>query len=373
MSMVTTQEVPLVDLAVQHREIAEEVRAGFDRVLADGDFVLGREVDSFETRFAQFCGVQHAVGVGTGTDALELALRGGGIQPGDEVIVPANTFVATAEAAVRAGAAVRLVDCDENFLIDPGAVVAAIGPRTRAIIGVDLYGQSAPMELLRNVAGPDILLVEDAAQSQGARRHGKRAGALGDVAGTSFYPGKNLGAYGDGGAVLTDSDEIADHIRRLRNHGGTRRYEHLEIGTNSRLDTLQAVVLSAKLARLDGWNAARRDAATYYTQSLAGLPGVIAPRTADGNEHVFHLYVIRVPQRDRILAMLRDAGIGAAVHYPAPLHRLGAFAHLGIAAGAFPMAERLSTEILSLPIYPGITREQQDKVVESLSKALEAC
>lgn len=373
MSMVTTQEVPLVDLSIQHREIAEEVRAGFDRVLSAGDFVLGQEVDSFERQFAQFCGVEHAVGVGTGTDALELALRGGGIQPGDEVILPANTFIATAEAAIRAGAVLRLVDCDENFLIDPAAVTTALGPRTKAIIGVDLYGQAAPMELLRKATGPDVLLVEDAAQSQGARRHGTRAGALGDAAGTSFYPGKNLGAYGDGGAVLTHSATIADRIRRLRNHGGTRRYEHLDIGTNSRLDTLQAVVLSAKLSRLDSWNQARRDAATYYTQLLEGIPGVVAPRTAEGNEHVFHLYVIRVPHRDRVLTLLRDDGIGAAVHYPAPLHRLPALSYLGIDDGAFPMAERMSAEILSLPIYPGITREHQDRVAESLSKALDAC
>jgi dTDP-4-amino-4,6-dideoxygalactose transaminase len=373
MSTLTTQGVPLVDLSIQHREIADEVRAGFERVLAEGDFVLGQEVDSFEAQFAQFCGVEHAVGVGTGTDALELALRGGGIRPGDEVILPANTFVATAEAVARAHAVVRLVDCDENFLIDPAGVSAALSPRTRAIIGVDLYGQAAPLELLREVAGPDILLVEDAAQSQGARRHGERAGSLGDVAGTSFYPGKNLGAYGDGGAVLTNSSSIADHIRRLRNHGGTRRYEHLELGTNSRLDTLQAVVLSAKLTRLDRWNGARRDAAAYYTHLLDGLPGVIAPRTAEGNEHVFHLYVIRVPERDRVLTMLRDDGIGAAVHYPAPLHRLPALSSLGFGDRAFPLSERLSKEILSLPIYPGITREAQDRVVESLSKAVDAC
>ncbi|WP_346233188.1 DegT/DnrJ/EryC1/StrS family aminotransferase [Parafrigoribacterium mesophilum] len=370
---MTTQDIPLVDLSIQHEEIAEEVRAGFERVLAAGNFILGQEVDSFEAQFAQFCGVEHVVGVGSGTDALELALRAGGIRSGDEVIAPTNTFVATAEAVVRAGGIIRLVDCDENYLIDPAGVSEALSPRTKAIIGVDLYGQVAPAQSLREVAGPDILLVEDAAQSQGARQQGQRAGGLGDVAGTSFYPGKNLGAYGDGGAVLTNSSTIADRLRRLRNHGGTRRYEHLELGTNSRLDTLQAVVLSAKLSRLDRWNQARRDAAAYYTQLLEEVPDVIAPRTAEGNEHVFHLYVVRVPQRDRVMAMLRDAGIGAAVHYPAPLHRLPAFTHLGIGAGTFPMAERLSAEILSLPIYPGISRAHQDRVVESLSEALAAC
>jgi dTDP-4-amino-4,6-dideoxygalactose transaminase len=368
--VITVEKVPLVDLGFQISEIADEVRSGWDRILEERSFILGQDVEDFEGRFARYLGVDHVVGVGTGTDALELALRGGGIEPGDEVILPANTFIATAEAVLRAGAQVKLVDCDERFLIDPARVADAIEPRTAAIIGVHLYGQAAPMETLRTIAGGDVLLVEDAAQAQGARRNSIRAGALGDVAGTSFYPGKNLGAYGDGGAVITTSHRIAQTVRQLRNHGGLRRYEHHRIGTNSRLDTLQAVVLSAKLARLDDWNEARRRAAAYYDELLADVPGVVLPATAEGNEHVFHLYVIRVPQRDRVCEALGAAGIGCGVHYPAPLHLLPAFSFLDLPAGSFPVAERLSGQILSLPIYPGIRRSQQEYVAETLSRAL---
>jgi dTDP-4-amino-4,6-dideoxygalactose transaminase len=310
------------------------------------------------------------VGVGNGTDAVELALRAGGVGGGDEVILPANTFVATVEAVVRAGAVPRLVDCDTDFLIDTAAAAAAMSPRVRAIVGVHLYGQAAPMETLRSLAGSDVLLVEDAAQAQGARRHGVRTGALGDIAGTSFYPGKNLGAYGDAGAVLTESPALADRVRMMRNHGGIRRYEHSLIGVNSRLDGLQAVVLRAKLARLDGWNLWRRVAAVVYDDLLAGVPDVITPRIVPGNEHVFHLYVIRIPDRDRVVSRLNDVGVGAAVHYPVPVHLLPAFGHLGYGAGDFPVAEHAAGEIMSLPIYPGITREQQEIIVDELVRAL---
>jgi dTDP-4-amino-4,6-dideoxygalactose transaminase len=369
---MTDGRIPFVDLGIQQRDVAEAVRAGFDRVLEAGTFILGPEVEAFEREFAAYCGVDYAVGVGNGTDALELALRGGGLQPGDEVIIPANTFVATAEAVVRAGGFVRLVDCDENFLIDVESVKSALGPRTKAIIGVHLYGQAAPIEALRNVAGDGVLIVEDAAQSQGARRGEARAGGLGDVAATSFYPGKNLGAYGDAGAVLTNSPEIAERIRMLRNHGGMRRYEHLAVGTNSRLDGLQAVVLSAKLGRLDGWNQERRDAAAHYGRRLASVAGVVAPVTADGNEHVFHLYVVRVPLRDQLVAALSSAGIGVGIHYPCAVHLLPAFSFLGLAEGDFPVAEKLSGEIISLPMYPGITIAQQDTVVDALIRAMES-
>ncbi|CAN5472812.1 DegT/DnrJ/EryC1/StrS family aminotransferase [soil metagenome] len=368
--MTDIQSVPFVDLHLQHAQIAAEVATGFDRVLAQGSYILGPEVEAFEKAFAEYSGVEHVVGVGNGTDAIELALVGGGIRPGDEVIIPANTFVATAEAVVRAGGVLRLVDCDDDFLIDVEAVAAAVSPSTRAVIGVHLYGQAAPMELLREAIGSDVLLVEDAAQSQGARRNGVRAGGLADVAGTSFYPGKNLGAYGDGGAVLTSSAEVADHIRALRNHGGVRRYEHLEVGTNSRLDGLQGVVLSAKLARLDEWNQQRRDAAAYYDQLLADVDTVTVPRTVEGNEHVFHLYVIRTHRRDELVTALGAAGIGAGIHYPAPVHRVPAFDFLGLPAGSFPRSEQLATEILSLPIFPGITRAQQEQVVQTLVSAI---
>jgi dTDP-4-amino-4,6-dideoxygalactose transaminase len=364
--------VPLVDLSFQHAQISDEVHSGFERVMANGSFILGPEVEKFEAAFAAYCGVEHVLGVGNGTDALELVLRAAGIGAGDEVILPTNTFVATAEAVIRAGATVTLVDCDENFLIDPLLVQSSMSNRTRAIVGVHLYGQMAPMERLRQFGGPDMFLVEDLAQAQGARRFGARAGSVGDGGGTSFYPGKNLGAYGDGGAVLTRSEHIADTVRALRNHGGTSRYEHRFAGVNSRLDGLQGVVLSAKLARLDAWNQLRRDAAGYYDELLSGMPDVVIPRVADGNEHVYHLYVVRVPNRDEIVESLTQQGISASVHYPVPLHLQPGFLELGLTRGTFPMAERLATEIMSLPIYPGITREQQDRIVAALGEALAA-
>ena len=362
--------LPLVDLAAQHLEVADEVGIGIADVLDRAAFVGGHEIGEFEREYAAYVGADHCVGAGNGTDALELALRASGIGPGDEVIVPANTFVASAEAVVRAGARVVFADCDENFLIDPVSVGERMTAETRAVIAVHLYGQAAPVDELRLLVGPDVVLVEDAAQAQGARSHGRRAGSLGDVAGTSFYPGKNLGAYGDAGAVITSSDAIAAEVRALSNHGGVHKYEHLRVGTNSRLDSLQAVVLSAKLALLDEWNAERRRLAARYTALLDGTPGVVTPRTAPGNEHVFHQFVVRVPQRDRVFQDMSDAGIGVGIHYPLPVHQLPAFADAARGQGAFPVAEHLSAEILSLPIYPGLTDEQQDRVVDTLRSCL---
>lgn len=362
--------VPMLDLSLQHAQVADEIRAGFERVVATSSYILGPAVGDFETAFAEYCGVGHAIGVGTGTDAIELALRGAGIGPGDDVILPANTFVATAEAVLRAGATVVFADCDEDFLLDPQDLRTRMTSRTRAVIAVHLYGQTAAIDEIRAVAGPSVVLVEDAAQAQGARYQGRRAGSLGDVAGTSFYPGKNLGAYGDGGAVLTASDAIAERVRMLRNHGGLRKYEHREVGTNSRLDSLQAVVLSAKLGRLDSWNAERRQIAERYAGLLSALPQVICPRTVPGNEHVYHQYVVRVPERDRVLAELIADGIGAGIHYPVPVPLLPAFAGPVPATGCFPVAERLANEILSLPIYPGLTPEQQDYVAERLVQSI---
>jgi len=362
--------IPLVDLAAQHAEVASEVEAGFAAVIGRTAFILGAEVEEFERSFAAFAGVSHCIGVANGTDALELALRAAGAGPGDEVIVPANTFVATALAVVRAGATPVFADCDDTHqLIDPRAL--RLGPRTRAVVAVHLYGQMAAVEDLVSAA-PGIALVEDAAQAHGASRHGRQAGTIGIAAGTSFYPGKNLGAYGDGGAVLTGSDAIATAVRALRNYGGTVKYHHDVLGTNSRLDTLQAVVLRAKLRRLATWNAARRAAAARYDELLAGLPQVVRPRTAPGNEHVWHLYAVRVPRRDRLLERLLAAGIGAAIHYPVPLPLQPAFAHLGHRRGDFPVSERAAAETLSLPMFPHITAAQQERVVDALRAALEA-
>jgi dTDP-4-amino-4,6-dideoxygalactose transaminase len=364
--------IPLVDLALQHREIASEVRAGFDSVIERGGFVGGAEVAIFETEFASYCGVANCVGVGNGTDALELLLRAHGVGDGDEIVVPANTFVATVEAVVRTGARPVLADVDPvHLLLDPGSAARVITSRTRALLPVHLYGQIAPMKPLRELASAHgLLLFEDSAQAHGARQDGSIAGALADGAAFSFYPGKNLGAYGDAGAVVTDDDAVAHTLRLLRDHGSHVRYEHEVIGFNSRLDTLQAVVLSAKLRRLDAWNAERRVAAERYTALLDGLPDLIPPSTAAGNEHVWHLYVVRVPERDAVLAALQRRGIGAAVHYPRPVHLHRAFEHLG-GRTDLRVAETAAKSVLSLPIYPGITRSQQTRVVEVLADALE--
>jgi dTDP-4-amino-4,6-dideoxygalactose transaminase len=366
--MPDPEVVPLVDLALQHQEIREEVRAGFDRVVETTGFIGGPEVAGFESEFAAFAGRRHCAAVGNGTDAIELALRALGIGPGDEVVLPANTFVATALAVFRAGATPRLVDVDPcHLLIEPEAVAERIGPETRAVCAVHLYGQIAPVERLASLAAEaGIELIEDAAQSHGAKRHGSSCGSHGAVAATSFYPAKNLGAYGDGGAVLTDRAELDGRVRRLRDYGSERKYEHPEIGFNSRLDALQAVVLRAKLARLAAWNEARRDAAVRYEALLDGIPGLRRPQTAPGNEHVWHLYVVRVPDRDRVLAGLQGRGIQAGVHYPRPLHLQGALASLGHRPGDFPVAERASAEVLSLPLFPGITPEQQERVARAL-------
>lgn len=363
-------DVPMLDLAWQHAQIAEEVRAGFDRVLAASSYIMGPEVCAFEAKYAAFSGVKHVIGVANGTDAVELALRAAGVGPGDDVVIPANTFVATAEAVLRAGASLVLADCDENYLLDPSHLAGRITSATRAVIAVHLYGQTADVDAIRSAIDPGILVVEDAAQSQGARYHGQRSGSLGDVAGTSFYPGKNLGAYGDGGAVTTSSDRIAQRVRQLRNHGGEHRYEHIEVGLNSRLDSLQAVVLSAKLRRLDEWNAERRRLAGRYNDLLRDVDGVVGPVVAPGNEHVFHQFVVRVSHRDRVVAELVAAGIGAGIHYPTPVHLTPAFAWLGIGHGAFPRAEEFAGHILSLPIYPGLSEGQQDHVIATLARAV---
>ncbi len=369
---VAAVRVPLVDLSRQHHQIRDEVRGGWDRVLARTAFVLGPEVAEFETAFASFSGVGHCIGVANGTDALELALRAMDVVPGDEVIVPANTFVASVLAIARAGATPVLVDCVlDTYMLDLDQVTAAVTRRTRAIMPVHLYGQCAPMDELVAIADEhDIAIVEDAAQAQGASQHGRTAGGFGAVAGTSFYPGKNLGAYGDAGACLTNDDELARRLRALRNYGSEAKYHHPETGFNSRLDTLQAVVLSAKLRHLAAWNAARRDAAARYAELLADLEEVVRPVTAPGNEHIWHLYVVRVPDRDRVLAHLHADGIGAGIHYPVPVHLQGAFAQLDKGPGSFPVAERAAREILSLPMYAELTPDQQQQVADALRKAL---
>ncbi|MFC1419627.1 DegT/DnrJ/EryC1/StrS family aminotransferase [Streptacidiphilus cavernicola] len=368
-------QIPLVDLKAAHAEVAEEVRAGFDRVLANTAFIGGAEVSAFEREYAEFGGVAHCVGVANGTDALELALRASGVGVGDEVVLPANTFIATAGAVARIGARPVLVDClPDTLLIDPRLALKAVGPATRAVVPVHLYGQSAAVEELLAELPERVRVVEDGAQSQGASRFGRTPGS-GGVAATSFYPGKNLGAYGDAGAVLTDDEELAELVRALANHGGVAKYRHDVAGFNSRLDGLQAVVLRAKLARLADGNAARRAAAARYHTLLADLAAagrVLLPVTAEGNVPVWHLYVVRISgaDRDEVVARLNAAGIGAGVHYPAAVHLTPAFARLGHRRGDFPQAEAAADRMLSLPLFPQITADQQRRVVGALVDAL---
>ncbi|HVQ92608.1 MAG TPA: aminotransferase class I/II-fold pyridoxal phosphate-dependent enzyme [Mycobacteriales bacterium] len=367
---VTDTPVPLVDLGWQRDQVAAEVAAGLDRVLASTAFIGGPDVAAFEQEFAAFTDRRHCIGMANGTDALELALRAVEVGPGDRVLLPANTFVATAEAVVRAGARPVLVDVDDTFLLmDPIALHAA-ADGCRAVLPVHLFGQLAPMREVAAIAAEHgLTVIEDAAQCQGASQYGAAMGSLSVAAATSFYPGKNLGAYGDAGAVVTDDDELADRLRLLGAHGSPRKYEHPTFGVNSRLDTIQAVVLRAKLARLAEWNFDRQAAADTYAELLKGVPEVRLPVAAAGNVHVWHLYVVRVPSRDAVLADLQAAGIGAGIHYPTPIHLTGAFAGTG-RPGEFPVAERAAGEILSLPIYPGIQREQQERVADALATAV---
>jgi dTDP-4-amino-4,6-dideoxygalactose transaminase len=368
-------KIPFLDLRSQSDEVAAEIRAGIESVFERSAFVGGAEVAQFEREYAAFVGTRHCVGVANGTDALELALRAVGVRPGGEVVVPANTFIATAEAVSRIGATPVLVDVDErHLLIDPAAVADAVTDRTQAIVPVDLFGQPAPVERLVPLAErAGVPIVEDAAQSQGAQRLGRPAGSLATIAATSFYPGKNLGAAGDAGAVTTDRDDLAEAVRILAAHGSPTKYVHDVVGLNSRLDTVQAVVLRAKLARLEKWNDLRRRAAARYDELLAPLAErVVRPVSAAGNEDVWHLYVVRVPDRDRVAAALTDAGIGVGVHYPTPVHLTGAYRFLGHGPGSFPVAERAAGQMLSLPMYPHLTEGAQQRVVEVLADAVGA-
>ena len=356
---LSSPTIPLVDLRAQYQSIREEVDQAVARVMERGDFILGEAVGQFEEEFARFCHARHAIGCASGTDALHLACRVLGIGPGDEVILPAFTFVATALGVTMAGARPVLVDVDpETALVDPEKVAAAITPRTKAILPVHLYGQLADMDALLEIArSKGLKVIEDAAQAHGAEAGGKRAGSVGDVACFSFYPGKNLGAYGDGGALTTNDDELADRLRLLRNWGSRKKYHHEEPGLNSRLDTIQAAILRVKLARLEGWNQRRRELAARYDEALAGIPGIRPTRTDPGS--VYHLYVVRpeASGRDEALKRLQEAGLGAGLHYPFAVHELGAYRWLGYEPGTFPVSEDWARSCLTLPIYAELPEE----------------
>lgn len=373
MNVHSITEIPLVDLAAQQAEIHDELWPILEDIFRRAAFIGGPEVDAFERMYAQALSVAHCVGVANGTDALELALRAVNVLSGDEVILPANTFIATAEAVARIGATPVLVDVDPRYLlIDPDEVAAKISSRTRAIIPVHLFGQTAPVEdLLRIAEGRGIPIVEDAAQAQGAQRRGRPAGSLGTIAATSFYPGKNLGASGDAGAVLTNDPLLAERVRLLSSHGSRTKYVHEVMGSNSRLDAVQAAVLRTKLKYLEEWNQRRRMAAAYYRTLLADYGAIELPECAQGNEDVWHLYVVRVPDRDRILKELNSHGIQAGVHYPVPVNLSEAWAVSGHASGHFPVAEAAAGRILSLPLFPHITAAQQERVAEVLIEAVE--
>jgi dTDP-4-amino-4,6-dideoxygalactose transaminase len=363
--------VPLVDLAYQHRVIADDLAREWQEIIDSNGYIGGRVVARFEGAFARFSDVPHCVGVANGTDAIELCLRAAGVGPGDEVILPTNSYVATAFAVVRSGAQPVMVDVDDRtLLVDPDDVGRALTEKTRAAIPVHLFGQLAPTELVQEIAGPHITMIEDAAQAQGATRFGQAAGSFGEAAAMSFYPSKNLGAYGDAGCVLTRSGEFARRIRELRNHGGESKNVHTSVGFNSRLDPFQAAVLMSKLRHLVEWNDQRRAAAVLYDELLEPYPEVRHVPALASNEHVWYVYVVRVKDRDRVLEQLNGSGIGAAVHYPTPIHLLEPFRALGYCEGDLPNAEAAANEVLSLPLSPGITEEQQQRVVAELARAL---
>jgi dTDP-4-amino-4,6-dideoxygalactose transaminase len=361
--------VPFLDLKAPYLELRDEMDAAHRRVMESGWFVLGKELAAFEAEFADYCGVRHCVGVGNGLDALHLILRGMGIGAGDEVIVPSNTYIATWLAVSYAGATPVPVEPDPlTFNLDPARVEEAVTERTRAVMPVHLYGQPADMGPIKEVAERyGLRVVEDAAQAQGARYRGRRAGALADAAGFSFYPGKNLGALGDAGAITTDDDALAEELRRLRNYGSPVKYQHDVKGVNSRLDDLQAAFLRAKLPRLDEWNARRAALARRYTEQLEGVPDLSLPAVPDYAEPVWHLYVVRHPRREALREHLERAGVGTIIHYPTPPHLQPAYGELGLGEGAFPIAEAMAREVLSLPMGPHVTEEQADHVVRALS------
>lgn len=358
--------IPFLDLGAAYRELQTDIDAAVARSLASGYYIGGPEVEAFEAEFATYCGANHAIGVANGLDALHLALRAMDVGPGDEVIVPSNTYIATWLAVSQCGATPVPVEPDaRTYNIDPALIEAAISVRTKVILPVHLYGQPADMDPILAIARKHGLRVlEDGAQAHGARYKGKRLGAHGDAVAWSFYPGKNLGAMGDGGAVTTNDPQLADRIQVLRNYGSRVKYVNEVQGYNSRLDPLQAAILRVKLAHLDEWNARRSAIAAQYQQGLTDC-NLVLPFVPDWAEPAWHLYVVLDPQRDALQAALAKAGVGTLIHYPIPPHLQQAYAHAGLVQGAFPLAERLAAQVLSFPMGPFLTLNEATQVIES--------
>jgi dTDP-4-amino-4,6-dideoxygalactose transaminase len=363
-------KVPFLDLHAQYQTIREEIAFAMQKVLDDTAFAGGPYVAQFEKEFAAFCGCQHAIGVSNGTAALWMALRGLGVGPGDEVITVPNTFIATAEAISLCGAKPMFVDVDENtYTMNPAILEAAITSRTAAIIPVHLYGQMADMDAIMAIArAHKLLVIEDACQAHGATYKGRPAGSIGDAGCFSFYPGKNLGAYGEAGAVVTNNTELAEKIKLLRDHGQPKKYSHTVIGWNDRMDGLQGAILSVKLKHLPAWNEARRAHAQFYRALLAGLENAILPREAYYARHVYHIYAIRVQNRDRVMKALAEKGIQCGVHYPITVHLQEAYHFLGLRPGSFPIAEKCAAELLSLPMFPELTKQQIEHVAGEVKR-----
>ena len=373
------KKIPFVDLKLQHQPLKNELKNSIQEVLERGDFILGQAVEKFETSFATTCGVQNAIGVACGTDAIALGLQACGITVGDEVILPANTFIATLIGVLHAGATPVLIDCHlETGLIDLETAQKAVTPKTKAILPVHLYGQMvAPSKLQDFATTNNLIIFEDAAQAHLAQREGYCAGSIGTAAGFSFYPSKNLGCFGDGGIVITNDPKIARKMRTIRNYGAPSKYVHEELGTNSRLDTVQAAVLNVKLPYLKGWNSDRNQAAQKYDTLLRPMKekGIIPIQNLSGTGHIYHLYVIRVTdkspiKRDTLTDKLGVAGISTGIHYPIPCHLQPAYQSLGYKQGDFPNSETLSEQILSLPMYPVISEEQINRVVETIIRII---
>jgi dTDP-3-amino-3,4,6-trideoxy-alpha-D-glucose transaminase len=369
--------IPLVNLQRQYQKLAPDIDRAMREVCARGDFILGRAVAEFETAFATYVGVRHCIGVGNGTDALHLIVRALGIGPGDEVIVPANTFIATAIAVWSAGATPVLVDCDERTAtIDPAAAEAATTSRTKAIIPVHLYGQPADLDpLMAYSVRRGVPLIEDAAQAHGAAYRGRRCGGIGRAAGFSFYPGKNLGAYGDGGAITTNDDDLAEAIRLLRNCGSTVKYVHPRMGFNSRLDTMQAAVLGVKLPHLDQWNERRQKLADRYRSALSVRSDMlrVLDVPAYTTRHAWHLFVVRSldGRRDHLVKRLQARGIGAGIHYPIAIHQQEGYRRLWPNRLSLPVTEKLAAEVFSLPLCPDLTNDEADTVIAELIGVLD--